>query len=91
MSDSLNETIIAFHHWSEPWRFHDDVARSLKAGADIQTFEEVWNEANNANHWTSPDLASCARRAEESILRNFSNLTMTAASAVARAAAYQWR
>jgi len=91
MSDSLNEAINAFHYWKAPWQFHDDVARNLKKEADLQTFEEIWNEANNANHWTSGDLASCTRRAEESILCNFSDLTTPAASAVARAAAYQWR
>jgi hypothetical protein len=89
---NLNDVVLAFTAWQSPWQFHDHVATNLDlSDTDRTLFEQIWQEALNGHHWQLPDLAQCTRLADEAIRTKFPSITADAASAIADAAAYQWR
>jgi hypothetical protein len=91
MSESLNRAITSYQDWQSPWRFHDDVLGALAEGGDRERFEMIWAEALDEKHWTSSDLAEGVRHLQAVLVDRFADMSLEAAAAVAKAAAYEWR
>jgi hypothetical protein len=88
----INNAIASFQQWERPWEFYDAVfAKLISHKENQQTFENVWLEATNEKYWTNGDLGECCEHAKSELNRVFPFLTTNACSAVANAAAYEWK
>jgi hypothetical protein len=89
---SLDNVIAAYPSWERPWEFYTYVthADGLQ-GQELGVFERAWAEVNDAKHWRSGDLRSCAELAAAAIQSAFPEVSASAAKAMANTAAYSWR
>ena len=86
----VNDAILAFNDWDEPWRFREFVVNRL-AGADAKVFERVWRLATDANRWRNSEMTCCVRELESEIRETLPGLTEETTRAIATAASYEWR
>ena len=92
MSGTANvcDAVAGFNDWSRPWEFPTHVAASL-AAEDGELFQAIWAEATDAKHWTLANLAACAEGVQFALAARFPELDAATVTAIANAAAYQWR
>jgi hypothetical protein len=88
--DRIGAAVAGFRSRQQPWLFAGAVGAAL-AESERALFERIWAEACDARHWTDPDLARAAAQARQALEAGFPGLGHAAASAIAEAAAYQWR
>ncbi len=87
----IEEAILRFSDWPQPWRFHPWVEAQLPTVADRTVFGFLWSEASAARHWKDADLEQAARAVELVLRKRHPTLHQGTVAAVVRAAAYRWR
>lgn len=88
---ALNEVIASFTNWSQPWAFAAHVEERVTSPDDIALFIEAWAAANDRNLWLAVDDLAEGAKSAEAALQKFGGLDGRARTALARAAAYQWK
>jgi hypothetical protein len=86
----MDDAIEGFDRWHQPWIFREQVLKSLQSEERRAQFERIWQEATQPAHWRSGDLAA-SQAALATRLAALFELSQLSATAIARAAAYDWK
>lgn len=87
----LENSIMAFKNWSQPWTFYDAILNSSGLNeADKELFKTLWAKAADSAIWNHPDLAEASKSCVLFVKENYA-LSDDASAAIARALSYNWK
>ena len=91
MAQSLNNIILLFDNWSQPWTFKTFIINNTALNDDAkQLFELILATASDSNNWKDVDLILGCKITQNRLTKSFP-LSEDAVAAIVRAASYEWR
>ncbi|AWG24758.1 hypothetical protein [Flavobacterium kingsejongi] len=86
--EHLENTILAFDHWENPWTFQKFVLSHLDTD-NRNVFNHYWTIATAAELWNHSDLILGCKACHKQ-LRKQTPLSDAAIAAIVRAVSYEW-
>lgn len=91
MGQPINDVILLFDNWSQPWTFKTFVnENSQLSDAEKELFKSIWNVASDSSNWKDCDLISGCKITQNRLMKFFS-LSEDAITNIVRAVSYEWR
>lgn len=89
--ETLEEKILTFDNWTQPWKFHEFVSRdNTLTELELSLFNEIWTKAGDFELWNNSDFILGCKASETFILENY-NLKDATIAYIVRALSYQWK
>ncbi|MGJ1286437.1 hypothetical protein ACR79P_21770 [Sphingobacterium spiritivorum] len=91
MMKNLEDKIISFDDWSQPWTFHGFVSDNKILSTDeVNLFNKIWKEAGDAELWKYSDLTLGCKASHTYIEKHYV-LADKAIANIVRALSYEWK
>ena len=88
---TLEDKILNFDNWSQPWTFHEFVSSDKTlAEPEISLFYEIWTKAGDFELWNNSDLILACKASHSFIAKHY-KLTDKAIASIVRALSYEWK
>ena len=87
----LEDKILRFDNWSQPWTFYEFVSKNKKlTKTELNLFNEIWVKAGDFELWNNGDILLNCKTSQAFIEKNY-GLTNEAITNIVRALSYEWK